>query len=91
MVMEFLNPHRFDPPLDAAHTHCANHRAELASSSHAGCFYCGSIFSPNEVFEWIDDGQTALCPHCGIDAVIGSASNFPITTEFLGQMHDHWF
>jgi hypothetical protein len=37
------------------------------------------------------EGQTALCPKCGIDAVIGSASGYPISREFLAEMHRHWF
>jgi hypothetical protein len=35
--------------------------------------------------------QTALCPHCGIDSVISSASGYPITAAFLHRMHDYWF
>jgi hypothetical protein len=36
-------------------------------------------------------GQTALCPKCGIDAVIGSKSGYPMTQEFLQAMEKHWF
>jgi hypothetical protein len=28
---------------------------------------------------------------CEIDSIIGSASEFPITKEFLERMHAHWF
>jgi hypothetical protein len=41
--------------------------------------------------EWTDAADTALCPHCGIDAVIGDASGFPITKEFLSEMCQAWF
>lgn len=30
-------------------------------------------------------------PRCGIDSVIGSAAGFPLTKEFLFQMHARWF
>jgi hypothetical protein len=86
-----LNPHRFDPPHIKAHEHCTRHRAEVEGSSLCGCFYCFAIFPPTDISEWIDDGQTALCPKCEIDSVIGTASRFPITREFLMRMHDHWF
>lgn len=49
------------------------------------------------IHEWIDVlddsdiGQTAMCPYCGIDSVIGSASGFPITPEFLMRMRAYWF
>jgi hypothetical protein len=70
-----------------AHDHCRNHRAELEKSESCGCFYCFAIFPPTAIREWLREEQTALCPQCDIDAVIGSASGFPITKEFLERMH----
>jgi hypothetical protein len=35
--------------------------------------------------------DTAMCPRCGIDSVIGSASGIDLTPEFLRKMHDFWF
>jgi hypothetical protein len=75
----------------AAHKHCIYHRAELGRSEICGCFYCLSTFPPSEILEWIDEGQTAVCPKCPVDSVLGSASGYPITKEFLQRMHDHWF
>jgi len=49
------------------------------------------MFSPNEIAEWIDGDQTAMCPKCGIDAVIGSYTGYPINGDFLGKMQEHWF
>ena len=74
-----------------AHKHSIRHRTELEKSTLCGCFYCLSIFPPSEITEWIDDGQTAICPKCPVDSVIGSASGYPITTDVLKRMHDHWF
>lgn len=61
-----------------------------------GCFYCCGEFEPCEIREWVDEGEdglgrTALCPRCGVDAVIGSASGYPITQEFLARMRASWF
>ena len=89
-----LVPRRPEPDEDrlkAAHRHCRLNRVELQSSDLCGCFYCFAIFAPAEISEWIDDGETALCPKCPVDSVIGSASGFPITPEFLHRMHDKWF
>lgn len=78
--------------IKAAHAHSANHRSELAASQHCGCFYCCSVFLPTEIEDWCDEGRTALCPHCGIDSVIGDASNFQVTKpEFLKEMNRYWF
>jgi hypothetical protein len=85
-------PHQvFEPDYIAAHKHCMNHRAELEQSTSCGCFCCFAIFASAEINEWIDDGQTAICPQCPVDSVIGSASGYPITKEFLEKMHSHWF
>ncbi|SEF53495.1 hypothetical protein SAMN05421819_0338 [Bryocella elongata] len=77
--------------LQAAHKHCSLHRAEIESSEVCGCFCCGAIYSPAEIVAWVDDAQTAICPHCPVDSIIGSASGYPITKEFLEAMHTRWF
>lgn len=74
-----------------AHKRCIHNWSELTVSAKCGCFYCLEIYSPNEVAEWTDDDDTAICPRCGIDAVIGDASGFSVTTEFMGRMHRRWF
>ena len=74
-----------------AHSKSVNHRAELEKDSVCGCFYCKSIYSPSEITAWIDSGTTALCPKCGIDAVIGESSGYPITEDFLTMMNNYWF
>jgi len=74
-----------------AHGHCRNNREELAQSQLCGCFYCLATYPPSEIVAWVDEDQTAICPKCPVDSVIGSASGYPITAEFLQRMHDHWF
>lgn len=93
------------PDLDGAHRHCGLNRNEIARSANCGCFYCVATFAPSEIHEWVDvhDGLeegparlgekgTALCPRCGIDAVLGSASGLPVgDTDFLRRMNGRWF
>ena len=74
-----------------AHDRPIRHRDEILRSERCGCFRCCETFRPRGVWEWIDDGQTAMCPYCGTDAVIGSASGYPLTHEFLGRMASVWF
>ena len=79
--------------LHAAHGHSANHRAELERSDVCGCFFCEKTFAVSDVEEWVEDESgTALCPHCGVDSVIGSASGFPVADAgFIHAMHTRWF
>jgi hypothetical protein len=76
-----------------AHKYSANNKRLLLKNMKCGCFFCLKIFSPTEITDWIEDDtdETALCPYCSIDAVIGESSGFPITKEFLEKMHEHWF
>jgi hypothetical protein len=83
------------PDIIRAHRHSSRHREEVLASEQCGCFYCCTIFRPSEIEDWTDEwegvGQTALCPRCGIDSVIGSESGYPVTPEFLAAMKAHWF
>jgi len=67
----------------------------VMKSDQCGCFYCLEIFKPTEITEWVEETKnpvdTALCPKCGIDSVISSASGFPITRAFLNSMRAYWF
>lgn len=74
-----------------AHKHSIRHHGELNDSEVCGCFYCLDVFDYETIEDWVDDGDTALCPSCGIDSVIGSASGFYINREFLSAMKKHWF
>jgi hypothetical protein len=75
----------------SAHEWSSYHRETLRESDVCGCFYCLEVFPPSEIEDWTDDDDTALCPKCGIDSVIGSVSGYPVEREFLQKMHDHWF
>lgn len=75
----------------AAHKHASRHRAEIESSSRCGCYFCFRSFASSDIKVWIDANQTALCPRCGVDSVIGSASQHRIDDAFLRGMHTHFF
>ncbi len=82
--------------LQEAHKHSASHRDEIIKSEKCGCFYCEKVFPSTDIREWIDEddggiGQTALCPECGVDSVLGDKSGFQLTADFLSEMHELWF
>jgi len=79
-----------------AHKHSIFHKSEILRSEICGCFHCLKTFPPSEIEEWTDENlkdkeETSLCPKCAMDSVIGSASGFPITKEFLLKMKRNWF
>ena len=72
---------RYD--LKAAHNAARFNRDTLAQDSKCGCFYCLNIFSPSKIEEWcpeVEDSEevTAICPHCGVDSVIGESCGLSI-------------
>jgi hypothetical protein len=83
------------------HRHCTSNREALEQSQFAGCFYCLAVFDPKEIMDWVDgpfvdtgdtsDGITALCPRCGIDAVLPSNAPFVLDNELLSAMHTYFF
>jgi hypothetical protein len=74
----------------AAHPHASKHRVELEASSQCGCFFCFRVFTTAKITSWVEGNQTALCPYCGIDSVIGSAY-CEMNDKFLRGMHQHHF
>jgi hypothetical protein len=80
-----------DHPLHFAHKKSANHRADVERSRLSGCFYCKSMFSPDQIVEWIEEDGTALCPVCGIGSVVADGSNLLMAKDFLEAMQAAWF
>lgn len=75
--------------LELAHKLCRNNRDAITFSRNCGCFYCSAVFPASEVSTYW--GNDAVCPRCGIDAVIPDASGIILQKKFLGDMHARWF
>ena len=81
-----------DPtPYLAAQKHASRHRVEIEASTRCGCYFCFRTFVHTDIKAWIDSNQTALCPACGVDSVLGNASNQRLDDQFLRKMHTHFF
>lgn len=75
--------------LEKAHEHSSDNRDEISESKLCGCFYCLKVFKSSEIKMFIND--TAFCPNCNVDSIIGDASGFPITKEFLEKFKKYQF
>lgn len=91
--------------LESVWRFCARHRDLLERSDQAGCFYCLAQFPPTAIEDWVDEppsasgsltgmpeakGVTALCPRCGIDAVLPSAA-VCLDAQLLVEMQAYYF
>src|SRR5262245_8942360 len=100
-AMDMSNEHQessltFPANIRVAHEHSSKHRVEIMGSSICGCFYCTARYPLHRIVDWIDEdafgqGQTAPCPYCGIDSVIGDKSGFEVSPQFLAEMRAYWF
>ena len=83
------------------HKYSVRHREQIERSAQCGCFYCLETFAPSKITDWVDlpenqqeeeRGVTALCPHCGIDAVLpDNVPGAPLSAALLETMKQHWF
>lgn len=78
---------------DKAREFARYNRRALRRDSLCGCYFCLRIYNPKEIVEWCAEkcrgrGVTAVCPHCGVDAVISESVGYPLTEEFLRGMHE---
>ncbi len=77
--------------LKKAHEACFQNKRILEKSKKCACFCCNNIFLPEEIEKWCDDNNTALCPYCQVDSVIGDAAGYPLSEDFIIQMNLYWF
>ncbi len=87
----------------AAYRYTTNNHAQIEASTWCGCCSCVQLFPAEEVVAWtgltmdnLDDpkaiaNQTALCPRCGMEAVLGDKSGVPLGAPFLARMNEAWF
>jgi len=77
--------------LKQAPMYAMKNKLRIESSTRCGCYYCLEIFPKEEIAEWTDGHETALCPHCHVDSLIPDATGFDLNTQNLKTIHDFWF
>jgi hypothetical protein len=70
----------------------AFNRKKIKKKNHiCGCFSCLDTFDSSEIVETCDNGQTVLCPYCGIDSVLHETKTRKITDTLLTQLYNRYF
>jgi hypothetical protein len=67
-------------PIEDAPDRSIRNRSALAQSQRASCFFCLRTFPCADVISWTDQGETAICPFCRIDAVLPGEIDLPTLT-----------
>ena len=73
------------------HNHSFKNQEEISKSLICYCFHCKRASASSQITKWVDDGETATCPRCGIDSMIGDASGYEMTGPLMEEMHTFWF
>jgi hypothetical protein len=75
--------------LSSLHSRASNNEIEILHSKTCSCFFCRQTYSAREVNDWINDkrGVTAICPECGVDAVIGDGGGEPLSKDVLKELN----
>ncbi len=83
--------------LEAIAAHASAHEPRVQASLVVGCYHCVDVLSPARITEWIPSLQagvprTALCPQCGIDAILpDDVPGAALTKPLLAAMEAYWF
>ncbi|MEK6832559.1 MAG: cytoplasmic protein [Nanoarchaeota archaeon] len=73
------------------HDCSSNNKESINKSKMCGCFYCLSWFKPELIMEWTDKGETAICPFCKVDSVLGERDEYMLNDLLLENMKEYWF
>jgi len=65
----------------------SNNRDDVCPGVPCGCYFCLRRFDGGTVVEWVDDEKTALCPFCGVDAVLPAVTD----ADDLVGANEMWF
>ena len=76
--------------LEEIHHLCTLNKA-LIENNQCGCFCCTALFDSKEIYEWTDNGLTAICPKCGVDSILPQNKEYPLDIFLLQQMEKRWF
>lgn len=78
--------------LKMLHRQSIGNKARLADAKDCGCFHCLSHFPASAAEYWDDEGgETAVCPECGVDSVIGEYDNKRVSDDLLRAMNERFF
>jgi len=73
--------------IEGLHAFTSHNKEIMKRSGIYLCSYCQKGGLSKNIENWADDGETALCPDCGVDSLIPAMIPHDITK----QLKEHWF
>lgn len=76
--------------VEEASKYSIRNKDSIEKSEFCSCYYCFSTFKKDEIINWTDSKQTAICPKCSVDSVLGD-SIISFSKDFFEKLHQYWF
>ena len=82
-----------NPEFEKIFAHTVGNDLEILHSEKCSCIFCRHTINARDVQDWISDdrGVTAICPECGMDALVGDASGYHFDHETLKDLNLAFF
>ena len=77
--------------LKKLHAYSSHNKDLIDTADKCYCFYCKSCMKKSDIKDYIDNGQTALCPKCEIDAIIPDSIEDTVNEQIISEMNEYWF
>ena len=72
------------------HRSSFRNRCRLQAAGRIACFGCLGEFEAKQVREYVDAGETALCPDCGLDTLIAVHGADAADTALLRALNERY-
>ena len=77
--------------LKKLHAYSSHNKDLVAVSGKCYCFHCKAVVSSYLITDYADNGQTALCPKCGIASILPDAIEEVTNKNIIAEMNEYWF
>lgn len=73
--------------------HTKNNEIDILNSKKCSCLFCRQTYDARRVSDWSNENNkiSAVCPECGMNAVVGDASGFSLDHDTLKQLNLTYF
>ena len=77
--------------LKKLHAYSSHNKDLVAASEKCYCFHCKAVVSRFLIKDFADNGQTAICPKCGIDSILPGSIEEVASEHIISEMNEYWF
>lgn len=63
-------------------------KAALEAEAQCSCYHCNQVMPVDQVVIWVDEGETGVCPKCGVDALLPGCYSVSKLLE-IGDLFAH--